>query len=142
MASHGPGKSVCLPATPSPPPSAPRLPSLPYSISPHNLSTPSCIWLSSRARLGFNKSLYQEQVNMQHGKMASCLPKEPPYPQAWGIVEPDFRPRPEPTSTCLEVTVSSFPIRWVVTGADQLGYAVVTAVTDTGFLTDRDNRQR
>lgn len=58
MASHGQGKSVCLP--PSFPPSF-----LPSSISPHNLSPPSCIWLeslSSRACLGFNKSLYREQV--------------------------------------------------------------------------------
>lgn len=51
MASHGQGKSVCLP-----------LP-LPSPISLHNLSPPACIWsLSSRACLGFNKSLYREQV--------------------------------------------------------------------------------
>lgn len=60
MASHGLGKSVRLPATLPPP--LPDLPSPPSSISPHNLSTPSCIWLSSRACLSFNKSLYQEQV--------------------------------------------------------------------------------
>lgn len=61
MASHGQGKSVSPhhhrrrrrrhPPTPS--------------ISPHNLSTRACIWLeslSTRACLGFNKSLYREQV--------------------------------------------------------------------------------
>lgn len=42
----------------------------PPSISPHNLSPQSRIWLewlSSRACLGFNKSLYQQQAEERRG---------------------------------------------------------------------------
>lgn len=65
MASHGQGESVCLP----PPP--PFLLPSPH----HNLSPPSRIWLeslSSRTCLGFNKSLYQEQVGGGGGDVCTC----------------------------------------------------------------------
>lgn len=68
MASHGQGESVCMPP---PPP-------FPSSIPLHNLSPPSCIWLeslSSRTCLGFNKSLYQEQVGVVGGGGYVCTCK-------------------------------------------------------------------
>lgn len=81
MASHGQGESVCLPAWLPPPPFF----LLPSSISPHNLSPPSCIWLespSSRACLGFNKSLYREQVGGWWGGWGfMCVPAS--HLQTW-----------------------------------------------------------
>lgn len=83
MASHGQGESVCLPP-----------PLLPSSISPHNLSPPSRIWLeslSSRACLGFNKSLYQEQVGglcvyLQVICKHEVLKTHPWICSAWGVL--------------------------------------------------------